>query len=328
MTWATLAHVSNDWLAVPVAVWTLVALNRYILDPSLRGAALAAVALVVGLLTKAYFLAFVPLLVGVCALRRRWKDLAAAFGILFVLAGPWYGQNLVRYGVLTGTQEARDGVGIRAALHGAGTLNWLAAIPSSARWALWTGNNSFLAFSAKTLDILIVGILMALLLWGMSRHSAPEWTTVSYCGLFFGALGYEAATNYVYTHGAATGSGPWHAQVLSAPVLGLAFLGSSRNEKFGRVVASVLVLLFGYVLFATYAVKLIPLYGGYEGRTSLRELALLYTHGSGQLIENLRQVTLGPPLVVCGLAATTVLLAVAQSIGVMQGLLRGKDESS
>jgi len=27
MMWATLAHIGNDWLAVPIAVWALVALN-------------------------------------------------------------------------------------------------------------------------------------------------------------------------------------------------------------------------------------------------------------------------------------------------------------
>ena len=36
MTWATLAHVGNDWLAVPIAIWTLVALNLLGADPGRR----------------------------------------------------------------------------------------------------------------------------------------------------------------------------------------------------------------------------------------------------------------------------------------------------
>ncbi|MBI3679624.1 MAG: hypothetical protein HY235_04440 [Acidobacteria bacterium] len=36
MTWATIAHVSNDWLAEPVAVWTLVALISYGASPRWR----------------------------------------------------------------------------------------------------------------------------------------------------------------------------------------------------------------------------------------------------------------------------------------------------
>lgn len=64
MTWATLAHVGNDWLAVPIAAFTLVALNRYDASPSLRAIAVTAIILALGLLTKAYFLAFMPLLLG------------------------------------------------------------------------------------------------------------------------------------------------------------------------------------------------------------------------------------------------------------------------
>ena len=84
----------------------LVALNRFGAVPGRRTAALAAVVLAAGLLTKAYFLAFVPLLIGVCVWRMRWKDLAIASVILCGLAGPWYARNLVRYGVFTGTQES------------------------------------------------------------------------------------------------------------------------------------------------------------------------------------------------------------------------------
>ena len=116
MVWATLAHVGNDWLAVPIAVWTLVALNLLGSSPSRRTAAVAAVLLAAGLLTKSYFLALVPLLVALCALRRRWRELAIASVILCGLAGPWYARNLVRYGVLTGTQESRAGVDVPAVL--------------------------------------------------------------------------------------------------------------------------------------------------------------------------------------------------------------------
>lgn len=90
MTWATVAHVGNDWLAVPVAVWILVALNR--VD---RGPVAAAGWLAAGLLTKAYCLAFAPLLIGVWVWRRRWRDLAIGAGIVGGIAGPWYVRNLI-----------------------------------------------------------------------------------------------------------------------------------------------------------------------------------------------------------------------------------------
>jgi hypothetical protein len=314
MTWATLAHIGNDWLAVPIAVWNLVALNRYNANPSLRTAALTAVLLAVGLLTKAYFLAIVPVLVGLCVWRRRWQEFAVASVILCALAGPWYVRNLVEYGVLTGTQEARAGVDWHAVLNAAPAVKWLDLIPSSVRRTLWTGNNSFVTFSVNTLNLLIVTVLMALLLWAASRHTSTEWITFVYCASFVLAIAYAATVSHAYTHGASTGPSPWYAQVLSAPLLGLALLGASRWQRLGSVVAAFLVVLFGYILAATYAVKLIPLYGGYEGRTSLGVVTMLYTHRLKVLTANLNQVTLARAAVVYMSAGSTILLAVIQPV--------------
>ena len=126
---------------------------------------------------------------GLSTLRRRWQDLAVASLVLCGLAGPWYARNLVRYGVLTGTQESRAGIDLHAVLNVAPTLNWSAVILSSVRSSLLTGNNTFLTFSANTLNLLIGTGLMALILWTASRHSSTEWITVSYCALFAVALG-------------------------------------------------------------------------------------------------------------------------------------------
>ncbi len=315
MTWATLAHAGNDWLAVPIATWTLVALNRFDTRRTLGAAAVTAVILAAGLLTKAYFLAFVPLFIGLCALRRRWRGLALASVILCGLAGPWYARNLVRYGVLTGTTESRGGVDLHAVLNAAPTLHWSTVIPSSVRSSLWTGNNTSLTFSKNTLNLLIGTGLLALLLWAASRHANPEWITFSYCALFVLALGYEATVIHIYAQGAPTaGPSPWYAQVLSAPLSGLALLGASRGKTLGRLAAAFLVVLFGYILAATYAVKLIPLYGGYEGRTSLVEVGMLYAHRLGMLTANLDTVTLAPAAAVWVLAGVTITLAIVQQI--------------
>ena len=184
----------------------------------------------------------------------------------------------------------------------------------SVRSALWSGNNTFLAFSANTLNLMIGTSLVALLLWAGSRHASAEWITFSYCVLFVLALGYAATSQHIYTHGAANGPSPWYAQVLLAPVLGLALLGASRWPGLGRFVASLLALVFGYVLAATYAVKLIPLYGGYEGRASLAGVAMLYGHRLRTLAANLDTVTLAPAAVILALASVVILLVVAQQI--------------
>lgn len=314
MTWATLAHVGNDWLAIPIAVWTLVALVMFAEQPDRRAAAMAAVLLAAGLVTKAYFLAVIPLLLGLCVLRRRWHELAVAFVILSGVAGPWYGRNIVRYGVLTGTQEARGGVNPLIAIARAPELNWPVVLWSSMRNSLWTGNNTFLTFSAKTINLIIATCLIALLLWVATRKRAAEWITFSYCALFVVALGYAAVSSYVYTHGAAKSPSPWYAQVLIAPALGLIFAGASRFAKLGAFMAAALALLFGYVLCATYFVKLIPLYGGYGGRTSITNLISLYGDRLGWLAENLDTVALTPSAIVFLLAGIVIALAIFQEI--------------
>jgi len=274
-------------------------------------------------LTKAYFLALVPLLAGLCLLRRRWREFAIAGVILGGLAGPWYARNLVRYGTLTGTPESRAGIGLQAFFHAAPTLNWATAIDSSVHSSLWTGNNTFLSFSANTLNLMTATGLIALLLWAARRHSRAEWITFSYCGLFALALGYSAIVSHIYTRGAAMGPSPWYAQVLSAPLLGLALLGASRWQRLGKFVATFLVTLFGYVLAATYAAKLIPLYGGYVGRTSLGELTRLYTQRLSTLTANLDTVALAPAEAIYVLAGIAIGLMVVQQVVLIRELHLG-----
>ncbi len=60
MTWATIAHVANDWLSVPLAVWSLALTVRYSRSDNSRNAARVGGAISLGLLTKAYFIALAP----------------------------------------------------------------------------------------------------------------------------------------------------------------------------------------------------------------------------------------------------------------------------
>lgn len=185
---------------------------------------------------------------------------------------------------------------------------------ASIRGGLWTGNNSFSAFSADTLNLLIASLAVALLLWVATRHRGAEWMTVGFLACFTLALGYVAVASYIYTHGAATSPSPWYAPVVVTPVLGLAFLGASRWGRVGRGVMALLVIVFGYVLAATYAVRLIPLYGGFQGRTSLAGVARLYGNGWGRLAANLEVVALGPAVAIFLLAGLVILLVAAQQL--------------
>jgi hypothetical protein len=103
---------------------------------------------------------------------RRWKHLCAALAMVAALSGPWYAFNVHRYGALTGMQEARNGVGFASVIRAAPALHWPKIAYSSARAALWTGNNTFTAFSGATLGVLIAALAFSLSLWAVSRHSA------------------------------------------------------------------------------------------------------------------------------------------------------------
>lgn len=162
MIWATMAHVANDWLAVPLAVWLLVTLIVYDERPSASRAALVSVVAATGLLTKAYFIAFVPVLGLVCILRHKWRDLGIGLAVIFVLAGPWYLRNMQRYGTISGMQELREGTEPTAALQSFRIEQLPAAIESYARGALWTANNTFRSFSINTLRAVILAWFAAL----------------------------------------------------------------------------------------------------------------------------------------------------------------------
>ena len=310
MTWATLAHVANDWLAVPLTIWLLVMLIHYDEAPQPRRAVLASVVLSLGLLTKAYFIAFIPVMASVCILRRRWRDLGISLLIVLALAGPWYMRNVQRYGTISGMQEARAATDATAALGTIRIRELPAAIDSYARSALWTANNTFRTFSSHTLTAVIAVWLAAVLLWVTTRRKRAEGLLVLYAGVFILALAYDTALAFVYTHGQATSPSPWYTQVLLVPVLTLGLLGTSRRERAGKVVAGLMALLFGYVLVVTYWVKLIPLYSGFEGRTSLASMAALYGKRLPALMTGLNDVCLAPAAMILFLSgAVTVLVA-------------------
>ena len=324
MTWATLAHVANDWLAVPTSIWALVALIRYGNLPNPRNAALMAVFLSLGLLTKAYFLAVVPLGLALSVFRRRWRELGLTIVLISTLAGPWYARNFILYGELTNMQESRGGLDVAAMLDGATRLKWMSMIPSSAREALWTGNNTLRTFSANTLNLMLWLSLAALFLWLAARHEAAELIVLAYCLLYILALAYVSVLTYLYTPGGRAGPSPWYTQVLFAPMLALMFLGAMRWRRIGGVVGLGIGLLFGYVLAATYAAKLIPLYAGDEGRMPLVKFVQLYAYDASRLTTNLDCTALAPARGIFIVAGIVISMIVVQQIMFVRCIVQAK----
>ena len=328
MTWATLAHVANDWLAVPLAVWTLVFMIRAASSPAPANLAAAALILSAGLLTKAYFLALVPVLAGIAAIKGRMRGFLAHAAVLGICAGPWYIRNYRLYHVVTGMQEARAGVGPSQVLGAAFALRWPGVIATSIRAALWTANNTFHSFSLVTMNVLVAVCAAAFLLWIFTRHTLREWVVVAYCAAFTLAIAYATVVVYVRTGNPLSTPSAWYAQVLVAPTLALLLLGTARRPRFGKFLAIAIALLFGYVLAATYALKLIPLYAGYQGRGSLKDIAAQYLLRIHDLSANLNSVALGPATLIFALTFAVVLLILVLEILLVRGILASCTRSS
>ncbi len=125
-----IARVGNESLAIAVASWIIVLLLR-------RRAPALGVAVGLGLLTKAYFLVFIPILI----LRRRFYSLAIAM----VIAGWWYGRNFVLTGTWTGEimDVAATKLGWTAKLAAVGKVHWLRVLDVALWTHIWTGAWSF-----------------------------------------------------------------------------------------------------------------------------------------------------------------------------------------
>jgi hypothetical protein len=333
MTWATLAHVANDWLAVPLAVWTLVFMIRAASSPTPANLVSASLTLSAGLLTKAYFLALVPVLSGISAIRGssltgKLRGFLTQAAIIVICAAPWYIRNYRLYHVLTGMQEARAGVGPSKVLGAAFALDWPRVVATSIRAALWTANNTLHSFSLGTMNLVVAVCTAAFLLWILSRHTPREWVVMAYCAAFALALAYAAVVAYVRTGNPLSTPAAWYMQVLVAPTLALLLLGTARWPRSGKVLAIWIALLFGYVLAVTYVFKLIPLYAGYEGRGSLKEIAALYLGRFHLLSANLDSAAIGPAPLIFAMTFEVILLIFTLEILLVRGILASGAGSS
>jgi hypothetical protein len=328
MFWAAVAHVANDWLAVPLAVWVVVETLRYDRERSLRVAVRLSVVLALGLLSKAYFLVFVPLYLVAAIVWRRQGALANRAALALVampalLAGPWYLRNLLLYGNLSGRLEESSGVTTTGALRSLVSIPWIKSVPFMARGAIWMGNSSFTDFSVRTMNaaLLLIGIGAVLYFWPALRRRpfpAPRVAAIVWLPVLFfcAAMVYVTGSTYTYSKGLAKAASPWYLQAVMPMVLCGMLLGCQRSLRIGRWVAVCATVLWGYVLAATYLAKLFPLYGGFSrGRTTLSEVLAWYASSWHATCDILDTTALAPAavlaiLLVCVLATLAILLPV------------------
>jgi hypothetical protein len=302
MLYATTAHVANDWLAVGVSAPFLAALATFVRKPDRRSAFRVAGWLAVGLLTKAYFLIFAVLAAGIAAIlvwrhRTPIRTVLGSALLVLLVASPWYVRNVALYGNISGTHEAFDGIGIRQTLAAARQIDWLATTGYLARGSLWTGNNSFNTFSSATLNIMLglLGLGMATWCWH-SRAVQPAERAIFAAVLMFSAgVAYASCASFADRGRGVAGASPWYTQVLLAPVMTLACLGLSRWKRFGAAVAAVSVMLWGWVLAATWIIKLFPMYsGGGSAAMRARDVWNWYSHDALAHSRDLSLTALAP----------------------------------
>lgn len=308
MFWATVAHIGNDWLAIPLAIWLIAELRRE-RPKSWPGVSLGLV-LALGLLTKAYFLVFLPVvLLKIWNRPRLWP---ACFGIPALLAGPWYLRNLLLYRNLSGRVEESSGVTFGAVLKAWTEIPWLHSIPFMLRGTFWMGNGSFTDFSVRTMNLVLILLALSLALYcrttarSRQRDEVFLWLPVA---LFCAAMIYVTGSSYVYNHGSVTVASPWYMQAVMAPLLCLAMLGCQRSGKPGTWLATGTIVLWSYILAATYLAKLIPLYGGFPGgRSTLRDLWIWYRSSWGRTADILDTTALAPAAVLVPLLAALLVI--------------------
>jgi len=318
MLYASNAHIANDWLAIPLVGFLFLAAINFVERPGLRTTLAFSLVLAAGLLTKAYFLVFVPVAaLGVlwCALRRRvsWRAPQVSALLVGLLSGPWYVRNLLLYDNLGGLQESVAKITCGQLLQSFRSIPWPAALAATGRSSLWTSNGSFGTFSAVTLNAMLalLGIAVVLWLWSCrkKRPHAAEWVLATGSVVFSLALVYAMVNFYTLSAAAARGATPWYAQALLPAVFGIAMLGLERSAVLGRVLCAAMIIAWTYLLTATYWFKLIPFYGGMEQpRAQLGVLLNGYVKGREHLFDMLGSVSLTSPGLILAMAALSAVL--------------------
>jgi hypothetical protein len=256
MFYATVAHVANDWLTVPLFLLLLTSAVDLCLHPRHAARLALALALAAGLATKAYFLAMIPFAVAIIFLRSRRGE-ALLFTLLAVVpASVFYIRNIILYHSIDAQQQNLGGARYRALFDAAFRLPWLKSLVEIAKKSLWLGNNSSTTFSNLTLGIMLTFLLAAVVYYFRKRPSRGEGVLLAGMGCFAAALAYNTVLEFYTTSARTITTAPWYVELLWPPALCLLMSRAPRLLRGGAC------LIAAYIISATYLLKLIPLYAG------------------------------------------------------------------
>jgi hypothetical protein len=207
-------------------------------------------------------------------------------------------------------------------------LPWGSLVLPTARGSLWTGNNSFTAFSAMTIGLMLAAIAAAAVLYvvGARRNppSVAERIALAAMACFAAGLAYSAVASFAYGTGGSVIIYPWHTQPLVPILLCVLFLGLGRGRLPGRIVGIAFVCLWAYVISATYVAKLLPLYSGYAGRAQVASILRWYLGSFSAVREALENTAMRGPGLLFGLTAVVVACALTLAVVLAMRLGRSK----
>jgi 4-amino-4-deoxy-L-arabinose transferase-like glycosyltransferase len=266
-------HLANDGLAMTLGGLSIfTALRMRERAPSLLSGIAFGLVLGAALLTKAYFLALIPLAAIVLWISGAvWPAIAAIVSSM-AIAGWWYIRNLLVSGTLTGQlEDARAVAGSHTSLlHAAGHIPWTRVLDFIALSHIWLGNWSFLLLRTwmyRVIEIAMLAALAGIFIQAIrKREDLPQpkalgLLALPYATMLLG-LGFHAAQVYRTTGTAGTLGYYLYALIVPEAILlvaGLARLVPARMRL--QSIPVIVSLLLALELFGAWFV-MFPYYSG------------------------------------------------------------------
>jgi 4-amino-4-deoxy-L-arabinose transferase-like glycosyltransferase len=314
-----ICRVSNEPLALLLCTALLLLVVRFVRSKRASWYLPAiALTLALALLTKAYFLAFLPafifvLWMGVGASRGRAGvagRMLIAFAVLAAVAGPWYWHIHRISGSWSGQTDdsAIHGISRMALLTRAVHVNWRSGIGSILLSHVWFGGWSFLRFPGwiylcVLLPIAVAVVGMFIYFWKWLRSGTgpdPVIAVAAFYVCFWLGLCYHVLVTYIHLGVSASTGWYLYCLVFAEAVL----LAQGMAQLFGRqalrrLLAAAVTLLAIIDLYGVHAYML-PYYTGLTAHRGDRVPALELTAFSSSEIFP-RLAMLGPAWVNPGL---------------------------
>ncbi len=331
-------HVSNEGLAVVMGgLFVLLALRMAEEKPSTGSGVRFGIVLGAALLTKAYFLALIPLAAVVlyrsaASRSRAARQAVAAMVSCMVVSGWWYIHNVVFTGTLTGQLEDALAAGSKVSLlRAVGQIGWVKVFDFIMLSHIWLGGWSFLV--VRTWMYRVVEVVMLVAMAGVCiqvvrpRSALPRPKDLGLLALpnvvMIAGLCFHA-TQAFRAHGGSTGTLGYYLYALVVPESVVLIAGIARTIPARIQLTAIPLAVFVLISLEQFGAwfVLFPYYGGLtrhsaDGRLPTARIEQFRNGGIGTLFNHLGGIgpTSSASVVAAGailyLCATAVLLWLA-----------------